>query len=82
MKKNEIEIWTKDLVNNEMAVGLLNRSGKAQTIRMRWSDLHINDMQKIRDVWTHEKLGTYTDSFEIEVKSHEVVLLVLWPVLE
>jgi len=79
IKDGNIEVWTRQLINNELAVGVLNRGDAAREIKLNWSDLNVYDIQKVRDLWLHEQLGIVTGSFKVKVRSHEVRLLVFWP---
>lgn len=53
---------------------LFNRSPRPSRMSVRWSDLGLRGgAYAVRDLWKHQELGRFTDSFEAEVPSHGVV---------
>ena len=77
-KINEIEVWTKDMDDGSIAVGLFNRSGKEALVSAHWEDLNIKGKQKIRDLWRQKELGIFEDQYATVVSTHGVVLLRMW----
>jgi alpha-galactosidase len=75
-------IWLKPLANGDLAIALLNRGRDAVVIRVNWDDLKLNPESplKIRDLWKHKDLGTYTADFSTTVAPHATVLLRATPV--
>jgi hypothetical protein len=59
------------------AVVLLNRTGSAANITVRWSDLGLTGSASVRNVWTATNLGNLTTSYTTSVPAGEAVLLTL-----
>jgi alpha-galactosidase len=58
------------------AVALLNRSSSSASVTAKWADLGIpSGAADVRDLWTHEDLGSFNDSYSALVPSHGVVML-------
>ena len=79
-KKNELEVWMKELSGGSMAVALFNRSGNPVRINVRWEELGISGARTVSDLWKHIKLGNHKKSFTAKgIKSHEARMLLLSP---
>ncbi len=59
------------------AVLLLNRTGSAATITVRFSDIGLGATASVRNVWTATDLGTKTTSYAVSVPSYDSVLLIV-----
>ena len=70
-----LEVWAKDLEDGSKAIGLFNRGADEQTVTVNWSDLGINGMKTVRDLWRQQDLGQFADKYEAKVASHGVVLI-------
>ncbi len=75
IKTDDYEIWTKELENGEIAVGLFNKSLLVKKISLNWSDLKINGKYTIRNVWKQMDMGYSDKNFETQVLPHGVVLV-------
>jgi alpha-galactosidase len=74
----DLEVWMKPLCTHdgpEKAVALLNRSGGTANITVSYSDIGISGSASVRDLWAHQDLGEFTDSFSTSVPSHGVVVV-------
>ncbi|HTC22122.1 MAG TPA: glycoside hydrolase family 27 protein, partial [bacterium] len=61
---------------NSRAVALFNRSNLYASITAKWSDLGIaSGPASVRDLWTHQDLGVFNDSYTVAVAGHGTVLL-------
>jgi len=69
------EVWARPLSDGTWAVGLLNGAVEDEKLTVRWSDVGIAGSQKVRDLWLHEDIGTFDDSYSVTVPSHGTVLL-------
>jgi alpha-galactosidase len=69
------EVWAKDMEDGSKAVGLFNRSYKAGTVTVKWSDLGLTGKHKVRDLWRQKDLGKFKSEFKAEVPRHGVVLI-------
>ena len=65
-KYGEVEAWTKDLGDvgsGRKAIALLNTSNNDQTVTVDFSELGLEGVEAIRDLWAHEDIaisGCYT----------------------
>ncbi|MBN2342461.1 MAG: glycoside hydrolase family 27 protein [Deltaproteobacteria bacterium] len=72
------EVWMKPLHKPDgpmKAVVLFNRGEEAADITANFSDLDITGTAMVRDLWKHEDLGDFTDSFTATVPAHGVVMV-------
>ena len=79
---NLLQVWAGELTKGRVAVVLFNRSDKEHTITAPWSVLGLTDNHTpmiARDVWQHQDLGIFRDSFTAMVESHGVVAIELRP---
>lgn len=87
--ENDLSIWVKPLENGNWAISFFNKKNEEQTINFDWKAHQIKDevnnlelsfiknSYQIRDVWTHKNLKTTKKSFKTQIKSHDVVTLIL-----
>jgi len=73
------EVWMNNLVGPSYGVILFNRDSVAANITAYWSDLGLNPSTpyKVRDLWLHQDMGTFTGSYSAMVNVHGVVVLKL-----
>jgi alpha-galactosidase len=72
------EVWAKPLTEyGARAVVLFNRSGTgAETIDFSWSEIGLpSGRAKVINLWTGEEIGTFTDSFSIEVDRYDSAVI-------
>lgn len=74
-------IYTKQLEDGSMAVGLFNRGEERASIGFKPAAFGFRGEQTIRDIWRQQDLITTPadERFEAEVAPHGVVLLRIWP---
>jgi len=73
--KGETEIWTKPLQSGDLAVGLFNRSGSTQEIRLDLAETGLTGSVDVHDLWLHKDLGKKSGTFTASVPAHGVVML-------
>ncbi|MCK9399111.1 MAG: NPCBM/NEW2 domain-containing protein [Bacteroidales bacterium] len=84
------EVWAKPLADSSVAVGLFftgldspadafNWEGGIpnRTLTVNWSDLGINGVYKVRDLWRQKDVGQFASVYTAEVPYHGVVLVKL-----
>lgn len=80
------EIYAKPLANGELAVCFLNRGETPINVNFDWSNTeNINDGKyryeftketyKMRDVWSHQDVGTTAKAFMANLPAHDVIVL-------
>jgi alpha-galactosidase len=80
-KNGDLEVWSRPLADGSRAVILFNRGGGEKLITVEWTDLgypaHL--AAKVRDLWAHKDLGTFTGKFSTTVGPHGVVMVRVTP---
>ena len=71
----DAEVWARPLFDGTHAVGLVNGGPEPATITARWADIGVTGRQPVRDLWLHKDVGSYDDSYSVEVPAHGCVLL-------
>jgi alpha-galactosidase len=77
-RNGDLEVWAKDMEDGSKAIGLFNRGELGSTVEVSWSALGLNGKHRVRDLWRQKDLGTFPDSFSVEVPRHAVVLVRVW----
>lgn len=91
---NGVQIWLKPLEDGSYAIGLFNIAhfGKNPQSYFRWGDEKATSYQfdfnkiglqgkfKLRDIWRQKDMGTFSQSWQTEIKHHGVILLKMSPV--
>jgi alpha-galactosidase len=54
--EGDIQYYSRPLNNGEMALVVVNRANAPSSVKIPWSEMHIPQSSKIRDVWKHEDL--------------------------
>jgi hypothetical protein len=82
--KGTYEVWSRPLVNHDMAIALLNKCstcGFAQYIEASWALLNITGSYRCRDLFERKDLpGVYNSSIALRVGEHGIRLLRCSPV--
>jgi alpha-galactosidase len=80
-KDGDLEVWSKPLADGTRAVILLNRGESEAQINVAWDELgyptHLP--AKVRDLWAHKDLGTFTGSYSAKVPPHTVEMVKVAP---
>lgn len=69
------EVWSRELFDGTRGVGLLNASPVEETVTVHWSDIGLSGRQPVRDLWLHEDVGSFSDSYSVVIPSHGIALL-------
>jgi len=80
-KNGELEVWSKILGDGTRAVILLNRGPSEGELSVSWEELgypgHLP--ARVRDLWAHKDVGSFTGSYSAKVASHSVVMVKIIP---
>jgi alpha-galactosidase len=77
--KSPNEVWAKPMGDGSRAIVLFNRANQPARLSVKWSDVWIKPgVARVRDLWKHQDLGTFTDSFSAVVEPHGVVMVRVW----
>ncbi|MBB6109891.1 Putative Ig domain-containing protein [Mucilaginibacter lappiensis] len=75
LKKEDYQIWVKELKDGGKAIGLFNLSDKYQTISLDKNDPALKGYTKFRDVWQQKYVITTGKDFSAKVAPHGVMLI-------
>jgi len=53
-RSGDIEYYARPLNNGDMALVVVNRADAPTSVKLPWSEMHIAEGAKIRDLWKHE----------------------------
>ena len=79
IRDDDTEVWTKQLEDGSLAVGLFNRSESERPVSVRWEEIGLKGKQRVRDLWRQKDLGVIDATYSVPVGRHGVELLRLWP---
>ncbi|MGB9430978.1 MAG: alpha-galactosidase [Candidatus Acidiferrum sp.] len=81
VKNGDLEVWAKTLNDGSRAVILFNRGASESEVSVSWEQIgypnHISG--KVRDLWAHKEVGSFTGSYSAKVGSHSVVMVKITP---
>ena len=77
-RENDTEVWVKDLEDGSKAIGLFNRDEFPHKVTARWTDVGVSGKQMVRDLWRQVDLGTFADSYGVEVPRHGAAMIRVW----
>ena len=69
-----VEIWTKQLADKSLAVGIFNRGKTAVPVNLIWKDMGLRASPVVRDLWVRKNLPK-SKTFVAEIPAHGCVLL-------
>jgi hypothetical protein len=75
-----LEVWSKQLsVAGKRAVLLLNRTGTAAQIQVRFADLGLLDSSSahVQDIWSQRELGDFKSSYSATVSADDAEMLLV-----
>ncbi|HEV2437791.1 MAG TPA: glycoside hydrolase family 27 protein [Verrucomicrobiae bacterium] len=75
MQAKGAEVWVKGLKDGSKAIGLFNRGPAAQAVTLDWNNNGLSGNQTLRNLWSHQDLGTFEARYLVEVPRHGAVLL-------
>ncbi|ANI88636.1 hypothetical protein A9P82_04630 [Arachidicoccus ginsenosidimutans] len=75
IKKDDYQIWVKQLEDGTHAIGIFNLSKEAKTIHVDWKELNLSETLTVRDLWRKKDLGKFKKGFDTKVNSHGVELI-------
>ena len=80
-KYRDSEVWAKPLSDGSRAVILFNRGESDSNVPVSWQQLgYPNHLPaKVRDLWGHRDVGSFTGSYSADVPRHSVVMLKITP---
>ncbi|HEY8964842.1 MAG TPA: glycoside hydrolase family 27 protein [Candidatus Methylacidiphilales bacterium] len=79
VQKDQTEVWVKPVKGGAKAIGLFNRGDKAATVTLDWKAAELNGAMTLRDLWQQKNLGSFGDTYSVEIPPHGVLLLLATP---
>ena len=76
---NGVEVWVKTMKDGSKAIGLFNRGNTPATAALDWTAAGLNGPQKLRDLWAHQNLGSFNQTYSTPIAPHGVVLVLARP---
>ena len=80
-KEGDLEVWGRPLKDGGRAVIFFNRGKAEGEITVTWEEIaypgHLS--AKVRDLWEHKDLGSFTGSYKAKVAPHSVVMVRVMP---
>jgi alpha-galactosidase len=71
-----LQVWSKRLsLSGSRAVALFNRTEDVARMTVRFADCGIAGQIRVRDLWEHANMGTFTGSYSADVEPHATVVL-------
>jgi len=77
-KRDDAEVWAKDMEDGSKAVGLFNRSEFPLEVVVKWSDLGVTGKQRVRDLWRQRDIGLISNAYKMRIPGHGAAMLRLW----
>ncbi len=74
-QQGPVDIWARPLANHNTGVAIFNLGESARNVTVELSELGISQEVLVRNLWTHQNLGTSHDEITVEVPVHGVVAL-------
>lgn len=71
----DVEIWSRDLEDGSLAVGLFNTGDFVKDITVHWTDLGLQGKRIVRDLWRQKDLGEFDRAFKAKVNPRGVVFV-------
>ncbi len=75
LKKDDYQVWTKELEDGSKAIGIFNTSDKFQTIKLNKADAGMGGYTKIRNVWQQLYIISSGPEFVTKIAPHGVLLV-------
>ncbi|MEO6850402.1 MAG: putative Ig domain-containing protein, partial [Mucilaginibacter sp.] len=75
IKKDDYQIWVKELEGGARAIGIFNTSDKYQTVSLEANDKILNGRVKAFDVWTQKSIIGGANKLTFKIPPHGVKLI-------
>jgi len=56
-------------------VGLFNRGESGNPVTVNFKEIGMKESAKVRNLWTHQDLGSFNGSYTVEIPRHGAVLI-------
>ena len=76
-QSGDFDVWTKQLSDGRIAVGLFNRSWDNRDVSVDLAETGFRSGASLRDVWKQKDLGRHSGVFTDTIPKHGVTLLIV-----
>jgi alpha-galactosidase len=73
--QNSVEVWTKRLGDGSTAVAIYNRGAAKAEFSIRWADIGLSGVARVRDLWAQTNWAESKDRYTTTLFSHGCALL-------
>ena len=74
-QEGPLEVWAKPLADGSVAIGLFNRGESTNPVTVNFKDIGARSSVRLRDLWQHKDLGSFTGSYTGDIPRHGAILL-------
>lgn len=78
-QEGPLELWMKPLSDGSKAVGLFNRNEHPMEMTVDFQNIGISGRASVRDLWSHQDLGSPQRDFTSNVPRHGSILIKVTP---
>jgi alpha-galactosidase len=80
-KNGDLEVWAKTMSDGSRTVILFNRGMAESDVSVAWEEIGYPKTipAKVRDLWAHKDVGSFTGSYSAKVAPHSVVMVKVTP---
>jgi len=77
----DLEVWARPLTDGSRVVILFNRGTEETRIAVSWPEIAYTENleAKVRDLWLHKDMGSFTGHYAAAVRGHGVVMVRITP---
>lgn len=75
IKKDDYQVWVKDIEDGSKAVGIFNMSNDIKEIKIDFNELKLGSDKNVRDIWRGKELGNFKNQYSAKIMSHGVNLI-------
>lgn len=69
-KKTDSQVFYQTLSDGSYNIALFNTGSSTQNVSVKWEDLGINSSAFVRDLWSHQDLGSMEQGFTANLPTH------------
>jgi hypothetical protein len=75
--RDSTQVWVKELSDGTKAIGIFNTGATYRSFNLKWAELGLKDLQRPRDLWRQQDLGTISNEYKPLLAPHGVMLIKL-----
>lgn len=75
MDRDNLQVWTKELMDGSVAVGFFNLNDGKKEVSITVDELDLKGRMNARGLWRRKAAGTVEDTVKVELNPHGVTML-------